>query len=49
VEAQAALEAEAQASSMTLLQRGVDLLNVSPVPQIAETTLISASLRCTSA
>jgi hypothetical protein len=31
-------EAEAQASSMTLLQRGVDLLNVSPVPRkIAET------------
>ena len=31
-------EAEAQAGSMTLLQRGVDLLNVSPVPRkIAET------------
>jgi hypothetical protein len=31
-------DAEAQAASMTLLQRGVDLLNVSPVPRkIAET------------
>ena len=37
-ETAAALEAEAQATSMTLLQRGVDLLNVSPVPRkIAET------------
>ena len=36
--ASGALEAEAQAASMTLLQRGVDLLNVSPVPRkIAET------------
>jgi hypothetical protein len=33
-----AAEIEAQAASMTLLQRGVDLLNVSPVPRkIAET------------